>query len=68
VGQYQSRFGVGFQTAAIFLSVDGDNPDRLKSEGALASMCGVNPLPESSGKTTKHLVFPMLANNYVRFF
>lgn len=52
--QLRSRFGVGPHTAAILLSVAGDNPDRLKSEAALASLCGVNPLPASSGKTTRH--------------
>jgi transposase len=41
-------------TAAILLSVAGDNPERLKSEAALASLCGVNPLPASSGKTVRH--------------
>jgi transposase len=50
----RSRFGVGPNTAAILLSVAGDNPERLKSEAALASLCGVNPLPASSGKTVRH--------------
>ncbi|MBJ3815505.1 IS110 family transposase, partial [Shimwellia pseudoproteus] len=27
---------------------------RLKNEAALASLCGVNPLPASSGKTVRH--------------
>lgn len=31
-----------------------DNPERLKNEAALASLCGVNPLPASSGKTVRH--------------
>ncbi len=53
-GELRGRFGVGPQTAAILLSVAGDNPERLKSEAALASLCGVNPLPASSGKTTRH--------------
>jgi transposase len=52
--QLRSRFGVGPQTAAILLSVAGDNPERLKNESALASLCGVNPLPASSGKTIRH--------------
>ncbi len=52
--QLRSRFGVGPQTAAILLSVAGDNPSRLKSEAALASLCGANPLPVSSGKTIRH--------------
>ncbi len=52
--QLRARFGVGPNTAAILLSVAGDNPERLKSEAALASLCGVNPLPASSGKTVRH--------------
>ncbi|MEE8058997.1 MAG: IS110 family transposase [Pseudomonadales bacterium] len=52
--QLRSRFGVGPNTAAILLSVAGDNPERLKSEAALAALCGVNPLPASSGKTVRH--------------
>jgi|TARA_R110002072_G_scaffold170334_1_gene323841 transposase len=50
----RSRFGVGPNTAATLLSVAGDNPDRLKSEASLAALCGVNPLPASSGKTVRH--------------
>lgn len=50
----RSRFGVGPNTAAVLLSVAGDNPERLKSEAALAALCGVNPLPASSGKTVRH--------------
>lgn len=52
--QLRSRFGVGPNTAAVLLSVAGDNPDRLKNEAAMASLCGVNPLPASSGKTVRH--------------
>ncbi|OHV55954.1 hypothetical protein BB987_07070 [Photorhabdus temperata] len=36
------------------LVVAGDNPVRLKSEAALAALCGINPLPVSSGKTVRH--------------
>ncbi len=50
----RGRFGVGPQTAATLLSVAGDNPQRLKNESALASLCGTNPLPASSGKTIRH--------------
>jgi transposase len=32
----------------------GDNPDRLHSEAAFASLCGVAPIPASSGKTNRH--------------
>lgn len=41
----RSQFGVGPQTAATLLAVAGDNPERLKNEAALASLCGINPLP-----------------------
>ena len=50
----RGQFGVGPQTAATLLSVAGDNPERLKNEAALAALCGVNPLPASSGKTVRH--------------
>lgn len=32
----------------------GDNPDRLRSEAAFAALCGVSPLPASSGRTNRH--------------
>ncbi len=50
----RQQFGVGPQTAATLLAVAGDNPERLRSEAALAALCGVNPLPASSGKTVRH--------------
>lgn len=50
----RQQFGVGPQTAATLLSVAGDNPERLRNESALASLCGVNPLEASSGKTVRH--------------
>ena len=47
-------FGVGPDTAATLLVAAGSNPDRLRSEAAFASLCGVNPIPASSGKTNRH--------------
>ena len=47
-------YGVGTDTAAALLIAAGDNPDRLSSEAAFAALCGVNPLPASSGRTTRH--------------
>jgi transposase len=47
-------YGVGVETAAQLLSTCGDNPDRLYSEAAFASLCGVSPVPASSGKTKRH--------------
>ena len=46
--------GVGVETAAQLLSTCGDNPDRLHSDAAFASLCGVSPVPASSGKTRRH--------------
>jgi transposase len=45
-------FGVGIDTAAALLITAGDNPERLHSDPAFASLCGVAPLPANSGKTT----------------
>ena len=41
-------------TAACSLVTAGDNPERLRSEAAFAHLCGVAPIPASSGKTTRH--------------
>ena len=49
-----SRFGVGPHTAATLLVTAGDNPTRLRSEAALAALCGVSPLDASSGKSQRH--------------
>ena len=45
--------GVGPETAATLL-VAADNPERLRSESAFAHLCGVAPIPASSGKTVRH--------------
>jgi len=51
-------YGVGVHTAAILLVAAGDNPHRLKSEAAFAHLCGVAPIPASSGKTTRYRLNP----------
>jgi transposase len=51
-------YGVGTHTAAILLVAAGDNPHRLRSEAAFAHLCGVAPLPASSGKITRHRLNP----------
>lgn len=45
-------YGVGVDTAAVLLVTAGDNPERLHSEAAFARLCGVAPLPATSGKRT----------------
>lgn len=46
-------FGIGPDTAAEMLIVAGDNPDRVRSESAWAKLCGVCPVPASSGKMSR---------------
>ena len=46
--------GVGTDTAATFLVAAGEDPKRLKSEAAFAHMCGVAPIPASSGKVVRY--------------
>lgn len=45
---------VGYESAAQLLITAGDNPERLTSEAAFAALCGVSPIPASSGKTQRH--------------
>ena len=47
-------FGVGYHVAATLLIAAGDNPHRIRSEAAWAHLCGVAPIPASSGKIQRH--------------
>jgi transposase len=49
-----ARNSVGHGSAAHLLLTAGDNPERLRSEAGFAALCGVSPVPASSGKTTRH--------------
>jgi transposase len=49
-----SKAGVGYETAAALLVAAGDNPERLQSEATFAQLCGVAPIPASSGRTVRH--------------
>lgn len=46
--------GVGPESAAKLLIIAGDNADRLRSDGALAALCGASPIEASTGKTRRH--------------
>ena len=46
--------GVGADVAGQLLVTAGQNADRLHSEPAFAMLCGVAPIPASSGKTNRH--------------
>lgn len=50
----RAAYGVGSDTAAQLLITAGSNPHRLHSEAAFAALCGVAPVPASSGKTNRH--------------
>jgi transposase len=45
-------FGIGPDIAGELLVAAGDNSDRIRSESAFAKLCGVSPIPASSGMTT----------------
>ena len=50
--------GVGDVTASQLLVTAGQNSDRLRNERAFAHLCGVDPIPASSGETTRHRLNP----------
>ena len=56
-------YGVGVHSAAILSVAAGDNPHRLKNEAAFAHLCGVAPIPASSGKTNRYRVNPHAPTN-----
>ncbi|MGB8195868.1 MAG: IS110 family transposase [Acidimicrobiales bacterium] len=45
--------GIGTQHAAQLLITAGQHLERLQSDGAFARLCGVAPVPVSSGKTNR---------------
>ena len=51
--QLVARPGIGTQIAGQLLVTAGDNPTRLRSEGAFAMLVGTAPIPASSGKTER---------------
>lgn len=48
------RNSVGYECASQLLITAGDNPLRLHSEAGFAALCGVSPVPASSGKKNRH--------------
>ena len=45
---------VGPDVAGQLLATTGDNPERLHSEAAFAHLCGVAPIPASTGRKDRH--------------
>jgi transposase len=50
--------GIGVVNAARLLVAAGENIDRIPSEAAFAHLCGVAPIPASSGKVERHRLNP----------
>ncbi|WP_248430867.1 IS110-like element ISEc21 family transposase [Escherichia coli] len=48
------RNAIGYESASQLLITAGDNPQRLRSESGFAALCGVSPVPVSSGKTNRY--------------
>lgn len=46
--------GVGPDVASALLVAAGDNPERMRSEGSFAALCGSSPVEASSGKIVRH--------------
>jgi transposase len=49
-----ARNSIGRESAAQLLLTAGDNVERLRSKASFAALCGVSPVPASSGKVTRH--------------
>ena len=49
-----ARNSIGYESAAQPLLTAGDNTGRLQSEASFAALCGVSPVPASSGKVSRH--------------
>jgi transposase len=49
-----AAFGIGPDIAAEMLVTAGSNTDRIRSEAALAKLCGACPVPASSGMVKRH--------------
>lgn len=45
---------IGVDHAGQLLITAGERPERLRSEAAFAHLCGVAPIPASSGRTQRH--------------
>jgi transposase len=49
-----ARNSISYIGAAQLLLTAGGNPERMRSESSVAALCGVSPVPASSGKTVRH--------------
>jgi transposase len=49
-----ARNSISYVGGAQLLLTAGGNPERMRSEASFAALCGVSPVPASSGKTVRH--------------
>jgi transposase len=52
--QLLARIGMGVEIVGQLLVTAGDNHQRLRTEASWAMLCGIAPLPASSGMTQRH--------------
>ncbi|MGC0273371.1 IS110 family transposase, partial [Pseudactinotalea sp. Z1739] len=52
--QMLAIYGAGPIVAAQLVVTAGGNPHRIRNEAAFANLCGVAPIPASSGRTNRH--------------
>ncbi|RMB84491.1 transposase [Streptomyces shenzhenensis] len=50
----RAAYGVGPDTAAQLLVTAGANPERMRTKASFTALCGVAPVPASSGRTNRH--------------
>ena len=48
------RHAVGYESASQLMITAGDNSQQLRTESGFAALCGVSPVPVSSGKTNRY--------------
>lgn len=54
----RAAYGVGPDTAAQLLVTAGGNPERMRTEASFAALCGVAPVPASSGPERTGIACP----------
>lgn len=56
VPSLMAEVGVSTMNAAQLVIAAGQNPERLRSEGSFAALCGTSPVEASSGKHQRHRI------------
>jgi len=56
VPSLMAEVGVSTMNAANLVIAAGQNPERLRTEGSFAALCGTSPVEASSGKHQRHRI------------